>query len=103
MKIMLTCMTGVSSSNFAKKLEEASRNIGMNCLVESTTVANLKNNLNGVDVVLVGPQLKYKLNEINQIIDGKYPVVEIDTLDFNILKCRKIVEEAIEAVNNFKK
>lgn len=98
MKIMLTCMTGVSSSNFAKKLEEASRNIGMNCLVESTTVANLKNNLNGVDVVLVGPQLKYKLNEIKETVNHQCPVMEIQTQDFNLLGCKDILNQVQEAV-----
>ncbi len=103
LKIMLTCATGVSSRNFAQKIAEEAKSMGIEADVYSCAADTLKEEIGSFDVLLVGPQMKYKLNEINQIIDGKYPVVEIDTLDFNILKCRKIVEEAIEAVNNFKK
>lgn len=98
MKIMLTCMTGVSSANFAKRLEEAAQNLNMDYKVESTSVADLKNNLAGVDAILVGPQIKFKLNEIKDVVRGRCPIVEIDTLDFNVLKCNKILEEVKKAL-----
>lgn len=103
LRIMLTCATGVSSRNFAQKIGEEAKKMGVDCEVYSCAADTLKEELGSFDVLLIGPQMKYKLNEINSIINNKYPVVEIDTLDFNILKCDKIVNQAVEAVNTFKK
>lgn len=102
-RMMLTCATGISSRNFAQKIAEEAKEMGIEAEVYSCTVGTLNEELDNIDVLLVGPQIRFKLPEINDVVNNKFPVIEIDTLDFNILKCRKIVESAIEAVNNFKK
>lgn len=95
---MLTCMTGVSSNNFAKKLEETAKKSNLDYSVLSCAVDDLKNNLIGIDVVLVGPQMKYKLDEIKHVVKDQCPIIEIDTLNFNILKCNEILNSIRENI-----
>ena len=78
--ILLVCAAGMSTSMLVKRMQEQAENIkaqvNINALAISEAKEKIKNN--EIDVVLLGPQVRFQKKEIEEVAQGKIPVAVID-------------------------
>ncbi|WP_077332398.1 PTS sugar transporter subunit IIB [Vibrio ruber] len=95
-KIILCCMAGMSTSMLVKKMQQAADEANIDCDINAVSADQIKSNLNGTDVVLLGPQIKYKLPEIKKICDEmNVPCDVINMLDYGAMNGKKVLDFAI--------
>lgn len=94
MKVLLVCAAGMSTSllvNSMKKFAEPED------VIEAYPVAQLKSVVDDFDVVLVGPQIRYKLKDIKKITDAHGKPTDI--IDMVVYGQRK-GKEAMDIARN---
>lgn len=61
-KIVLLCAAGMSTSILVVKMQEAAQAIGYDCDIHAYPVAFAKEKGRDADIVLIGPQVRFKVN-----------------------------------------
>lgn len=90
MKILLVCAGGMSTSILMKKMEKywATQNIPLE--ISAVGLADYLDASVGVDAVLVGPQVSYRLSEIRNNV--KCPCDSIPPTDYALGNCENILK-----------
>lgn len=110
MKILFICCAGMSSSLVVRKLQnhiedlKKSEKIKTDIIVDAIPLDKFRNNLNDYDLILLAPQIAYKLKEFKKIIllkDFKVPISVVHGRDYGLIKVEKILEDALSLINNF--
>ncbi|MYL58010.1 PTS sugar transporter subunit IIB [Virgibacillus halodenitrificans] len=97
MKIILVCSAGMSTSMLVNKMRKAAEERGMDAEINAVAESQLKNNLDGLDVVLVGPQVRYLEKKIKQQLEPQgIKVAIIDQMAYGMIQGDKVLEQAIE-------
>lgn len=98
-KILLCCAAGMSTSLLVSKMQAASKESGIETKIWAIAVEELGNNIEGVDAVLLGPQIKYKLNEVKTICDkSNVPVDVINMVDYGTMNGKKVLNFALNLI-----
>ena len=102
MKILLACSAGMSTSMLEKAINDymLKNNIEGKSLALSSEIA--KNKLDEFDIILLGPQVKYMLNEFKSLADSK-PVAVIPPSYYAMANGQEVYNFAKKAVEDFKK
>lgn len=90
MKIMLVCAGGMSTSILMKKMEKYGADKGIDLTIKAFAAQDLEDNYANYDVILLGPQISYKLNDIKKIVT--IPVGVIASLDYAIGNVENIMK-----------
>jgi PTS system cellobiose-specific IIB component len=99
MKIILACDAGMSTSIMVTKMKKVAEEKDMVADIQAIPLKFLDENLEGTDVVLLGPQMKYTLEKIQtRLADHNIPVDVIDSLDYGMMRGDKILEQALRLV-----
>lgn len=107
MNILLVCANGASTGvlvgkmkNFAKEHEKLkTKEIN----IDATSVENLKDYLevNKIDVVLIGPQIRFKEEEIKEVCSPYSIAVQvINTQDYGRMDAPAVLKTAIQLYKN---
>ncbi|EHZ7829002.1 PTS sugar transporter subunit IIB [Listeria monocytogenes] len=86
--IMLVCNAGMSTGMLAKKIEAASGNI-LN--VTAYSESEYTDYLDGVDLVLIGPQIRFLMPQIKQAVS--VPVHAISPVKYGIMDGKGVYED----------
>lgn len=98
--VLLICSQGMSTSLLAKKMIDAAneKNIEVNVWAVSATAAG--DNVNKADVIILGPQIRYMLNKISQLVEDKNkPVYAADMRAYGTVNGKVLLEEALKKVS----
>lgn len=97
MKILLCCAAGMSTSLVVEKMKKVAKERGLEAVIHSVAVDEFSEAVQEYDVALLGPQVKYKKEEFQKIVDeyGKKMGV-INSMDYGLLKGDKILDSAIK-------
>lgn len=87
-KIMLICNAGMSTGLLAKRIEKASANT---LCVEAYGEAEYPEYVDGVDLVLVGPQIRHLIPQIQQ--STSIPVKAIEPQKYGILDGKGVYQD----------
>lgn len=99
MKILLVCSSGMSTSLLVSKMREAAKKQGIDAEIDATGASQIANSTD-VDVVLLGPQVRYLLNDMRKEMEGKgIPVDVINNLDYGTMNGEKVLNFAIDLMN----
>lgn len=93
MKILLTCAEGISTSMMASLIEKEAVSIGDTVEVWAVGIDDVKQEVTKkqVDMILVAPQVKFALNDIQKIADNyDIPLVTISSIDYGRMDAKKI-------------
>lgn len=83
MKILLACAMGLSTSILVQKMQIAAKEQEKNYKIWATDIDSIEDEEEEYDVVLVGPQVSFRLQDIIQAInDSNIPVEVIDNQDY---------------------
>ncbi len=94
MKILLICAVGMSTSLIVKKMKEHAPE---GTLIEYGTGSEVEEKIDQFDVVLVGPQLRYKKDQITELARSKNkPIAFIDPVTYGRVMGEKILQQAID-------
>lgn len=95
MKILLVCSSGMSTSLLVSKMREAAKKQGINVEIDATGASQIEKSTD-VDVVLLGPQVRYLLNDMRKEMESKgIPVDVINNLDYGTMNGEKVLNFAI--------
>ena len=101
MNILLVCAAGMSTSLLVNKMNEAAKAKGMDVEINAYPIGSIDKHASNPDVILLGPQVRYELNNVK----GKYPdkpVAVIDMRDYGMMNGGKVLDFAIKLVEESK-
>lgn len=100
MRIVLICNAGMSTTLLANSIKEAGikRNLEIEVYVYSEDSLHTLLNEKHVDIVLLGPQVKYLFERITHICANRCPVSVIDVQDYGLSNGDAILNKALEII-----
>lgn len=91
-KIVLLCAAGMSTSLLVTKMVAAAEKHNLDYDISAYSISYAKESIKGADLVLLGPQVRYKLKEIQKIA-GDVPVQVIDMVYYGMIDGESIVKQ----------
>ncbi|CUH97050.1 hypothetical protein P22_3176 [Propionispora sp. 2/2-37] len=83
MNILLICATGLSTGKLVSKMQVENESGGYHHKIASCSFDNLKNYVEDFDVLLLGPQIRYKSHKVAKLAEEKNKKFAIiDSLSF---------------------
>lgn len=92
MKILLVCAGGMSTSILMKKMEAYWKETGEELEIKAVGLAEYQDVYQNYDIVMVGPQVSYRLKEIKE--NTGLPCSAIQSFDYAIANCPNIMKLA---------
>lgn len=92
MKILLVCAGGMSTSMLMKKMETYWKEQGEDLTIKAVGLAEYQDVCKDFDIVLVGPQVSYRLKEITE--NTSLPCAAIESFDYAVANCPNIMKLA---------
>lgn len=92
MKILLVCAGGMSTGLLMKKMEEYWAKEGEELEITAVGLSEYEDVYKNYDIVLVGPQVSYRLKEIKE--NTQLPCDTIPSYDYAIGNCPNIMKLA---------
>ena len=81
MNIVMLCNLGMSTGMMVKKLEQEAAKRNLDATVHAYPMVELDEHLDGTDAILLGPQIRFALDDIKKQA-GSIPVMAIAPQDF---------------------
>ena len=97
-KIMLACSAGRSTSLLVEKMRKSARERGLDVEIEALPVAEAERRLDEYDVVMLGPQIRYKLEDMRKAADGHTPVDVIKMTDYGMMNGKNVLDAALAVI-----
>ena len=95
--IRLFCSAGMSTSLMVNKMKEAAEAKGIEADIAAFPESTMEVNSEGVDVVLLGPQVRFMLKKAEEILAPKgIPVAVIDMRDYGLMNGEGVFETALK-------
>lgn len=99
-RIVLVCSAGMSTSLLVSKMQAAAKEKGEECSIIAYGEAELKAHYEEVDVLLLGPQVRFLLNKLKSQFEPKgVPVDVINTIDYGTMNGAKVLNHALTLLN----
>lgn len=96
-KILLLCAAGMSTSMVVKKMQASAKEKGIDVHIEAHGVETIQDYLVEYDLFLLGPQIRFKKDELQKLADPLNKRVEvIDMMDYGMMKGEKILNDALK-------
>lgn len=98
MNIYLACNAGMSTSILVVKMKEAAKNQNIDANIEAFSVEVLDQKVDTADVILIGPQIRHMVHEIEKTVNGKCPIAVIDMRDYGMINGVNVLKQALEMI-----
>ncbi|GGA49180.1 lichenan-specific phosphotransferase enzyme IIB component [Kroppenstedtia guangzhouensis] len=99
MNILLCCASGMSTSLLVSRMEQAAQEKGVKAKIWAVSADEVNNHLKDADVLLVGPQIRYKLPQLKKAADQQgIPVDVINPADYGRVDGKKVLEFALNLI-----
>lgn len=96
-KILLVCNAGMSTSMLVAKMKKEAEMKKVEVSIEAKSLSEAKKEITEVDIVLLGPQIRYELSNVKKIA-GSVPVEAIDMKDYGMMNGEKVLTHALEVM-----
>ena len=93
-KICLVCSAGMSTSVIVQRMQNVAKKRELEVEIWAVSESQAKENIKKADVVLLGPQIRFALKRIQEIVPDT-PVATIDIISYGRLDVEKILDDAI--------
>lgn len=98
-RILLVCNAGMSTSMLVSKMKKAAEEMGVEVNIEAKSLSEAKDQIHEADVVLLGPQIRYELKNVEKIA-GDTPVEAINMQDYGLMNGKKVLEHALKVMGD---
>ena len=89
-KIILLCAAGMSTSALVRKMKDAAKAENYECEISAHSVSDAKNYADA-DMILLGPQVRYRLKEVPGQLPGN-KVEVIDMKDYGMMNGKNVLD-----------
>lgn len=97
MKITLLCALGMSTSLLVERMKKAANRRELNVKIEAHSVEEIDRQLKDSDVILLGPQIRYKKKELyKKAEEEKVPIAIIDMQAYGATDGEKVLDQALD-------
>ncbi|NBJ71045.1 MULTISPECIES: PTS sugar transporter subunit IIB [Clostridia] len=96
MKITLLCALGMSTSLLVERMKKAADRRGIDVKIEAHSADDIDKQLKSSDVILLGPQIRYKKQELfKKAAEEKVPIAIIDMRAYGSTDGEEVLEQAL--------
>ncbi|ADD01612.1 PTS system, cellobiose-specific IIB component [Thermoanaerobacter thermohydrosulfuricus] len=104
MKILLVCAAGMSTSLLVEKMKKAVKPEYGEVIINAVPIDQFEEVVKDYDVVLLGPQIRYKQKDFEKITNELgIPMEVINIADYGMVRGDKVLELALKLVKDKKK
>lgn len=99
MLILLCCSAGMSTSLLVERMKKAAAERQLQVAIEAIPVSDFESRVDEAAVVLLGPQVRYKLAGFKQVADAKgKPIDVIDMVAYGMVNGSKVLDQALSLI-----
>ena len=98
-KILLVCSAGMSTSLLVNKMKSAAQDMNVEVEIEALPVSECSTKINEVDIVLLGPQVRFQKGTVEKLVKGRIPVEVMDMRLYGMMDGKAILEDALQKIN----
>ena len=96
--ILLVCAAGMSTSLLVNKMKAAAKERGLEINIDALPVSECSRVIDEVDMVLLGPQVRFQKPQVDALVKGRVPVEVIDMRLYGTMNGKAILEQVIEKI-----
>lgn len=93
-KILLVCSAGMSTSMLVEKMQDTANKEGKDYEVEALALSEAETKVDEVDVILLGPQVRFQKAQVEKVANGKVPVDVIDMQQYGMMDGEGVLKHA---------
>lgn len=97
-KILLVCAAGMSTSLLVNKMLAAAKEKGIEVHIEALPVSECSSVIDSVDIVLLGPQVRYQKPQVDALVKGRVPVEVIDMRLYGTMNGKVILDNVLKTL-----
>ncbi|EHL2607625.1 PTS sugar transporter subunit IIB [Listeria monocytogenes] len=72
--------------------------IGEEIEIEALPVSEASSVVDKMDIVMLGPQVRYQKPQVDELVQGRIPVIVIDMKDYGMLNGKAVLEKAFAEI-----
>ncbi|WP_242144880.1 MULTISPECIES: PTS sugar transporter subunit IIB [unclassified Bacillus cereus group] len=96
MHILLCCAAGMSTSLLVTKMEKVAQEKGIKVKISAVSGAEVRSYIDEVDVLLLGPQVRYLLPKMKKMCNERgIPVDVIHSVHYGLCNGEAVLEAAL--------
>lgn len=89
----------MSTSLLVEKMKKAAVERQLQVEIEAIPVADFERRIDEADVVLIGPQVKYRMAQFKAVADAKgKPIEVIDMMAYGMVNGPKVLDQALALI-----
>lgn len=97
-KILLVCAAGMSTSLLVNKMNEAAKKMNVEVDINALPVVEASNVIDTVDIVLLGPQVRFQKTQVEKLANGRIPVEVIDMMSYGTMNGEAVLKSALDKI-----
>ncbi|EUJ31686.1 PTS system cellobiose-specific transporter subunit IIB [Listeria floridensis FSL S10-1187] len=97
-KILLVCAAGMSTSLLVERMKARAAELNIESEIEALSISEASNKIDSVDIVMLGPQVRYQEKQIKDMAAGRIPVTVIDMLAYGKMDGTAVLDKALELI-----
>lgn len=97
-KILLVCAAGMSTSLLVNKMKAAAKEKGFEIDIDALPVSECASVVDKVDIVLLGPQVRFQKPQVDALVKGRVPVEVIDMKLYGTMNGKVILEGVLKTL-----
>lgn len=102
MKILLVCSAGMSTSLMVSKMKKVAEENRLEAEILAVAEANANSHFDSIDILLLGPQVKYLEEKFKVASAGRFPVQTIDTQKYGRMDGIGVLKDALKSIKEFR-
>lgn len=96
--ILLVCNAGMSTSLIVDSMKKAAKEKGIDSDIDAQAADQVKVHYAGKDIILLGPQVRFKQKQIQKEV-GDIPVVVMDMAAYGQMNGEKILNDVMKEID----
>lgn len=98
-KIMLVCCGGMSTSLLVTKMIDSAKEQEIDVEIFAVSQADVEKHIDSIDVILLGPQVRYLLNNVKSMAKDKGIVVDvIESISYGTMNGKAVLDQALRLI-----
>lgn len=98
MKIILACAAGMSTSMLVDRMIQSAKEKAIDLEIEAVPVSSLDSHIDGVQLILLGPQVSYLKEQLAEEY-APIPVQVVEMMDYGMMNGEKVLADAILVID----
>lgn len=98
-KILLVCESGISTTILVSKMKDYAKVKKVDIDIKALPITECEDAINDVDIVLLSPQVRFQMPQVNALVSGRVPVKAIDAILYGMMNERVILEQVLNLLD----